>query len=68
MPRHAQLTDLRKLGVEVLNPNLHERIVRLAGRTFVEGHLESLVAEASDNAWEALAKGRPLGTKGQREN
>jgi hypothetical protein len=36
-PRHAQLADLRKLGFEVLNPDPHGRIVRLAGRTFVEG-------------------------------
>jgi hypothetical protein len=67
-PRHSQLADLRKLGFEVLNPDPHGRIVRLAGRTFVEGHLESLVAEASDNAWEARGEGRPLGTKRQREN
>ena len=66
--RHAQLADLRRLGFEVLNPDPHGRIVRLAGRTFVEGHLESLVAEASDNAWEARGEGRPLGTKRQREN
>ena len=68
MPRHAQLADLRKLGFEVLNPDPHGRIVRLAERTFVESHLESLAAEGSDNAWEALGKGRPLGTKRQREN
>jgi|SRR5215472_4318221 len=65
---HAQLADLRKLGFEILNPDPNGRVVRLAGRTFVEGHLESLVAEASDNAWEALGEGRPLGTKRQRKN
>jgi hypothetical protein len=67
-PRHAQLAHLRKLGFEVLSPDPHGRTVRLAGRTFVEGHLESLVAEASDHAWEALGAGRPLGTKRQRKN
>ena len=68
VPRHAQLTDLRKLGFEVLNPDPNGRIVRLGGRTFVEGHLESLVAEASDNTWEALGEGRPLGTKRRGTN
>ena len=68
MPRHAQLADLQKLGFEVLNPDPNGRIVRLAERTFLEGHLESLWAEASDNAWEALGEGRPLGTKRQWEN
>ena len=68
MPRHAQLEDLRKLSFEVLNPDPHGRVVRLAGRTFVEGHLESMVAEARDDAWEALGEGRPLGTKRLREN
>ena len=68
VPRHAQLTDLRKLGFEVLNPDPNGRIVRLGGHTFVEGHLESLVAEASDNTWEALGEGRPLGTKRRGTN
>ena len=67
MPRHAQLYSRPpKAGLDVLNPDSHGRIVRLAGRTFGEGHLESLVAEAS--AWEALGEGRPLGTKRQRQN
>jgi hypothetical protein len=68
IPRHAQLAALRKLGFEILNPDPNGRVVSLARRTFVEGHLESLVAEASDNAWEALGRGRPLGTKRQRAN
>ena len=63
IPRHAQLEDLQKVGFEVLNPDPNGRIVRLAGRTFVEGLLESLLAEASDNAWEAQGEGRPHGTK-----
>jgi hypothetical protein len=32
------------------------------GRTFLEGHLESMVTELRDDAREALGQGRPSGT------
>ena len=68
IPRHAQLEDLQKLGFEILNPDPNGRSVRRDGRTFLEGHLESMVAEARDDVHEATGKGRPWGTSRRREN
>jgi hypothetical protein len=36
-PRNAEIRDLAKLGFEVLRGGAHGRVVRLKGRTFVEG-------------------------------
>lgn len=63
IPRHAQLEDLRMLGFEILNPDPNGRCLRRKGRTFLEGHLESLVAEVRDDALEILGSGRPWGTE-----
>ena len=68
IPRHAQLEDLQKLGFEILNPDPNGRCVRRDGRTFLEGHLESVVAKARDDVREATGKGRPWGTSRCREN
>ncbi len=68
IPRHAQLEDLQKLGFEILNPDPNCRSVRRDGRTFLEGHLESMVAKARDDVHEATGKGRPWGTSRRREN
>ena len=57
IPRHAQLEDLQVLGFEILNPDPNGRCVRRNGRTFLEGHLESMVAEGRDDAQEALGQG-----------
>jgi hypothetical protein len=38
------------------------------GRTFLEGHLESMVIELRDDAQEALGQGRPSGTARRRKN
>jgi hypothetical protein len=37
VPRHSEIKDLAKFGFEVLRGGDHGRIVRLKGRTFVEG-------------------------------
>jgi len=63
IPRHAQLEDLQVLGFEILNPDPNGRCVKRNGRIFLEGHLESMVAEVRDDAHEAIGKGRPLGTR-----
>jgi hypothetical protein len=68
IPRHAQLEDLQTLGFEILNPDPNGRCVRRNGRTFFEGHLESMVTEVRDDALEALGNGRPWGTIRRREN
>ena len=68
LPRHAQLEDLQKLGFEVLNADPNGRSVRRSGRTFVEGHLESMVAGVRDDMHEEMGKGRPWGTSRRREN
>ena len=68
IPRHAQLEDLQILGFEILNPDPNGRCVRRNGRTFLEGHLESIVAEVRDDAQEALGQGRLWGTTRRREN
>ena len=62
-PRHAQIDDLAALGFEILQGGEHGRSVKYADRTFVEGHLESLIAEIDDNTSEAVGEGRPRGTK-----
>ncbi len=67
-PRHAQLEDLQMLGFEILNPDPNGRCVRRKGRTFLEGHLESMVAEVRDDAHEAIGQGRPSGTTRRRKN
>lgn len=68
IPRHAQLEDLQVLGFEILNPDPNVRCVRRNGRTFLEGHLESMVTELRDDAQEALGQGRPSGTARRRKN
>lgn len=68
IPRHAQLEDLQVLGFEILNPDPNGRCVRRNGRTFLEGHLESMVTELRDDAQEALGQGRPSGTARRRKN
>jgi len=50
IPRHAQLEDLQVLGFEILNPDPNGRCVRRNGRTFLEGHLESMMTELRDDA------------------
>jgi hypothetical protein len=62
-PRHAQIDDLAELGFEILKGGDHGRSVKLGDRTFVEGHLESLIAEIDDNNSEVVGGGRPRGTK-----
>ena len=62
-PRHAQIDDLAALGFEILKGGDHGRSVKYGGRTFVEGHLESLIAEIDDNNSETAGEGRPRGTK-----
>jgi hypothetical protein len=62
-PRHAQIDDLVALGFEILKGGSHGRSVKFRNRTFVEGHLESSIAEIDDNNSEAAGEGRPRGTK-----
>ena len=62
-PRHAQIEDLAALGFEILKGGDHGRSVKYGDRTFVEGHLESLIAEIDDNNSEAAGESRPRGTK-----
>ena len=68
IPRHAQLKELQKLGFEILNADPNGRSVRRSGRTFVEGHLESMVAGARDDMHEEIGNGRLWGTSRRREN
>jgi hypothetical protein len=68
IPRHAQLEDLQRFGFEILNPDPNGRCARRNGRTFLEGHPESMVAEVRDDAEEALGQGRPSGTARRRKN
>ena len=68
IPRHAQLEDLQMLGFEILNPDPNGRCVRRNGRTFLEGHLESMVAEVRNDTLKAIGKGWSLGTTRRREN
>src|SRR5260370_38773077 len=46
IPRHAQLEDLQGLGFETLSADPNGRGVRRNGLTLLEGHLESMQAEA----------------------
>jgi hypothetical protein len=62
------LEDLQVLGFEIVNPCPNGRCVRRNGRTFLEGHLESMVTELRDDAQEALGQGRPSGTARRRKN
>lgn len=62
-PRHAQIEDLTALRFKILKSGDHGRSVKYGDRTFVEGHLESFIAEIDDNNSEAVGKGRPRGTK-----
>ena len=68
IPRHAQLEDLQVLGFEILNPDPNGRCVRRNGRTFLEGHLESIVTELRGDAQEAVGQGRLSGTARRRNN
>jgi hypothetical protein len=68
MPRHAQVRDLQRLGFDILNPDPNGRSVRRNGRTFLEGHLESMVAEVRDDMQEEIGKGWPWGTTRRSEN
>ena len=68
IPRHAQLQDLQMLGFEILNSDPNGRCVRRNGRTFLEGHLESMVAEVRDDTLEAIGEGRHWGTTRRRAN
>ena len=63
MPRHAQIPDFRELGFEIVDPRGGHRAVRLNGKLFIEGHLDALIAELTDNQLEAQGKGRPNLTK-----
>jgi hypothetical protein len=63
MPRHAQIPDLGELGFEIVDPRGGHRAVRLNGKLFIEGHLDALIAELTDNQLEATGKGRPNRTK-----
>jgi hypothetical protein len=60
-PRHAQIDDLAALGFEILKGGDHGRSVKYGDRTFVEGHLESLVAEIDDDNSEAAGKRQTTG-------
>lgn len=51
--RYAQIEDLAKLGFIILKHGDHGRTVKLGNRTFMEGHLESLLALAEDEQAEA---------------
>jgi hypothetical protein len=53
-------------GTRTSDPN--GRCVRRNGRTFLEGHLDSMVTELRDDAQEALGQGRPSGTARRRKN
>lgn len=61
VPRHGQIDDLA--AFEILKGGNHGSSVKYRDRTFVEGHLESLIAEIDDNNSEAAGEGRPRGTK-----
>ena len=65
---HTTAQDLQVLGFEILTPDPNGRCVRRNGRTFLEGHLESMVTELRDDAQEALGQGRPSGTARHRKN
>jgi hypothetical protein len=62
LPRHATIEDLANFGFEVLKSGDHGRSVRLHGRIFVEGILETLVATMEDDRSEAMGEGRKRGT------
>jgi hypothetical protein len=68
LPRHAQFPDLRKLGFTILASETAARIVRLSGRTFMEGALEQMIRTADDNMSEARGDGRPNRTRRARAN
>lgn len=53
---------LRSLGAEVLHDD-QPRVVKIAGRTFCEGMLESRLNELIDDAFEARGEGRLNQTK-----
>jgi hypothetical protein len=65
MPRWAKLSDLETLGFEILSRTPHLRSVRKGGETFVEGYLQSEIAEAWDDLAEVAGRGRPNGTRRQ---
>jgi len=60
-PRHAQIDDLAALGFEILKGGDHGRSVKYGDRTFVEGHLESLIAEIDDNNSETARRRQTAG-------
>jgi hypothetical protein len=62
-PCHAQLVDLKALGFEILGDDPLQRVVRLNGRTFVEGYMEAEVETAVINLLEASGKGRLNGIR-----
>ncbi|HUN85973.1 MAG TPA: hypothetical protein VMU48_16460 [Terracidiphilus sp.] len=62
-PFHAQADHLAALGAMTSEVTPGQRAVLLAGRLFVEGHMESVVAIANDNMSELAGHGRPRGTK-----
>ena len=64
-PRWATLSDLEALGFEILSRTPHLRSVRKVGETFVEGYLQSEIAEARDDLAEAAGRGRPNQTRRQ---
>lgn len=64
-PRWAKLSDLEALGFEILSRTPHLRSVRKSGETFVEGYLQSEIAEARDDLAEVAGRGRPNGTRRQ---
>jgi hypothetical protein len=68
LPRHAQLSDLMKLGFRILSGESAARMVQLGGRTFVEGPLEQMIRTADDNLSEARGEGRPNRTRRARAN
>ena len=57
--RYAQIEALAKLGFIILKHGDHGRTVKLGNRTFMEGHLESLLALAEDEQAEAESGTQP---------
>lgn len=64
-PCWAKLSDLEALGFEILTPASNLRSVRKGGETFVEGYLQSEIAQSRDDLAEAAGRGRPHGTRRQ---
>ncbi|UWZ85269.1 hypothetical protein [Occallatibacter riparius] len=65
IPRWAKLSELEALGFEILSRTPHLRSVRKGEETFVEGYLQSEIAEARDDLAETVGRGRPFGTRRQ---